>query len=215
MGLDAATIRFETADGVALEGDVAVPERPRAAAVVCHPHPRYGGDRHHPIVASLHEALPAIGVASLRFDVRPDADRGDGARLDTEAALREVVRRADGAPAVVLGYSFGARTALDLVGSAPGDDGVGDRSPVAAIAIAPPLGHGDPPGAPTAPTLLIVAGHDRFAPLDVVRPIVDGWARAEVRVLGTADHFLAGHVGAVTSASVEWLAAVLDGRAGR
>src|SRR6187200_1474810 len=44
-----------------------------AAAVVLHPHPSMGGDRHHPLVVSLAEALAAAGVAALRVDLHdPD-----------------------------------------------------------------------------------------------------------------------------------------------
>ncbi|MBA3728782.1 MAG: hypothetical protein H0W94_06230 [Actinobacteria bacterium] len=43
-------IRFETADGVALEGDLRLPEEPPAAvAVLCHAHPRHGGSKDHPL----------------------------------------------------------------------------------------------------------------------------------------------------------------------
>src|SRR5688500_12428800 len=37
-----------------------------AVAIVLHPHPAMGGDRHHPLVLALADALSTAGVATLR-----------------------------------------------------------------------------------------------------------------------------------------------------
>ena len=45
--------RFVSGDGTILEADVLTPETPVANAVVCHPHPLYGGSRNDGVVAAL------------------------------------------------------------------------------------------------------------------------------------------------------------------
>ena len=52
-----------------LEADLAAPEgAPRAGAVLCHPHPQYGGDMENPVVVAAGRALVSAGVAALRFN---------------------------------------------------------------------------------------------------------------------------------------------------
>ncbi|MEZ5167207.1 MAG: hypothetical protein R2695_12245 [Acidimicrobiales bacterium] len=52
-------VRFASADGTDLVGDLLLPEDPSADAVVCHPHPLYGGTRHDAVVGALCRALTA------------------------------------------------------------------------------------------------------------------------------------------------------------
>ena len=80
-------VEFETSDGIELVGDLAVPARPIAAAIVCHPHPQYGGNRFNNVVSAVFAALPESGIATLRFDFRQTFDHGVGERLDAVAAL--------------------------------------------------------------------------------------------------------------------------------
>ena len=55
-----------------LEGLLAKPDASRAAraAVVCHPHPLYGGSMHNNVVEAVLEALWKLGFATLRFNFR-------------------------------------------------------------------------------------------------------------------------------------------------
>ena len=48
--------------------DLSEAETPWAYAVLLHPHPDMGGDRHNNVVSALYEALPPEGVTALRFD---------------------------------------------------------------------------------------------------------------------------------------------------
>ena len=63
---------IHTSDGVALEAEFAAPtDAPtRAAMVLCHPHPQYGGTMRSIVISALFEALPRAGVACLRFNFR-------------------------------------------------------------------------------------------------------------------------------------------------
>ena len=85
------TISFDTSDAVQLTGEISVPEHVRGAAVVCHPHPQYGGNRHNPVVQTLFDALPAIGVAVLRIDFRAEFGGGQLEVLDVEAPIDTLV----------------------------------------------------------------------------------------------------------------------------
>src|SRR4249920_2924477 len=73
-------------------------ERPRFAAVVCHPHPLFGGTMHNKVVYQAAKALDAHHGVVLRFNFRGTGlsegahDRGQGERGDVRAAL-DFVRR--------------------------------------------------------------------------------------------------------------------------
>ena len=103
-----------------LEGELRRPDGPaRGSAVICHPHPKHGGSKDHPILWALRNELAgARGLATLIFNFRgvmgSEGTYGGGhdETLDARAAIdhvREVV--ADG-PTVLCGWSFGANVAL-------------------------------------------------------------------------------------------------------
>ena len=116
------SLMLATSDGCSLDGDLSVPDGPvRAAAVICHPHPLYGGDRHNNVVDALFRALPPVGVAALRFDFR-GVGRSTGKHglgvdegLDLVAALDELSSRWPALPLIAAGYSFGSMVALGAV----------------------------------------------------------------------------------------------------
>ena len=87
---------LRTSDGVHLEAELAVPDEAWAVAVLTHPHPRYGGDMHALVTGVLFEALPAAGVAALRFNFRgtgrSGGTHGGGGpeRADVVAAVEAV-----------------------------------------------------------------------------------------------------------------------------
>src|SRR5262249_52959425 len=67
--------------------------RPSLAAVVCHPHPLYGGTMHNKVVYQAAKSLDALGLPVLRFNFRGAGlsagkhDRGIGEQEDVRAAL--------------------------------------------------------------------------------------------------------------------------------
>src|SRR5258706_6203119 len=67
------SIRFR-AGAWSLEGRLAAPPAAKRAAVVCHPHPQYGGDMDNPVVVATTHALAARGIAALRFNFRGVGD---------------------------------------------------------------------------------------------------------------------------------------------
>src|SRR6185295_8845408 len=104
------------AGDVRLEGRLAVPAGATRGAVVCHPHPQYGGTMDNNVVVAVTDALRAAGLATLRFNFRgvgsSEGRHGGGAAEvgDAHAALAHL--RAAGIEDVALvGYSFGAAVA--------------------------------------------------------------------------------------------------------
>jgi alpha/beta superfamily hydrolase len=190
------TVPITTLDGLLLEGDLAVPPGAKAHAVLCHPHPLHGGDRHNGVIEALFGALPGAGVNTLRFDFRGvndsegTHDEGDGERLDVAAALELLVSFDPDLPAWLVGYSFGSLVALDVVH--PQVHGW--------VAIAPPLTMARTSrlaGSDHRPKRVIVARHDQFCPPEIVDPVTATWSNTVSQVVESADHFLAGRTAAV------------------
>jgi len=207
MASDSRAIRFATADGFELEGDVHVPEGATVGVVIAHPHPQFGGNRHNNVVGSLFEALAAAGVAVLRFDFRGVGrsegtfDEGVGERTDVVAALDALAGASTDGPQSALalaGYSFGADTCLS----------VDDARPVSFLAVAPPLQIG---GAETfsarsdeRPVRIIAGTNDQFRPADAAALVVQAWPNTSVTKVAGADHFFANHTDEVARLATQW-----------
>jgi alpha/beta superfamily hydrolase len=199
-------VTFDSAGGAVLAGEVSRPATAaRAWAVLCHPHPQYGGTMQSIVVSALFGALPDHGIACLRFDFRGAGgsggsfDGGRGERDDVRAALAVAVEEAGAAPVVLVGWSFGADMALSV------------REPSAAgwVAIASPLRFSDaidPTGEDPRPKHFLLAEHDEFQDPSAVRARVAGWRNTHVDVIAGASHFFVGrtdHVIAATRDAIE------------
>jgi len=89
-------------------------------ALVCHPHPLYGGTLHNKVTHRVAATLFARDTAVLRFNFRGVGksegvhDRGVGELEDARVALDWLRRRHAGASAWAAGFSFGAWVASRL-----------------------------------------------------------------------------------------------------
>ncbi|HYM05375.1 MAG TPA: alpha/beta fold hydrolase [Terriglobales bacterium] len=89
----------------------------RYAAVVCHPHPLFGGTLHNKVVFHAMKALNGFGFPVLRFNFRGaglsqgEHDHGNGELDDVRAALNWVDQEFH-LPLVFAGFSFGAAVGL-------------------------------------------------------------------------------------------------------
>lgn len=87
------------------------------AALVCHPHPLYGGTLHNKVVFHAMKALNALGLPTLRFNFRGaglshgEHDHGNGEIEDVRTAL-DWLDHEFHVPIVFAGFSFGAATGL-------------------------------------------------------------------------------------------------------
>lgn len=199
-------LALRTADGLGLQAELATPEGPtRAVAVLTHPHPLHGGTMHAPVVGALFQALPAVGVACLRFNFRgvqgSQGRHGYGReeRADVLAAIEEAAGRFPDVPLVLAGWSFGADVAL----------AVGDERVAGWLAVAPPLRTLPPEelvaGGSDRPTTLVVPAHDQFCPPDDARARTATWRATTVDVVPMADHFLAAGLGHVVAAATAFV----------
>jgi hypothetical protein len=195
------TIAFASSDGLKLEGRLALPDgAARGGAVVCHPHPQYGGSMSSRLVPAIQRALVDAGWAALRFNFRGTGrsegsfDGGVGEVADVFGAF-EVVRQAQDGPIAAVGWSFGALVALNAVARAGNVSSFAGVAPPARRALTgqmelPPVADLD---GWHARALIVCGGND-----PICRP-KDGEALAaqlpppaQVRVIEGADHFFTG-----------------------
>jgi len=133
---------FIPCEGILLEGLLSVQEASsfRGGAIFCHPHPQYGGDMGHPVLATSVEAASQEGFSTLRFNFR-GVGESQGSYGEGVAEKKDVKAVADyfypklkdsNPPLILVGYSFGAWVGLVFA--------VEDERFAGIAAIAPPLG---------------------------------------------------------------------------
>lgn len=181
---------------------------PRAVAVVCHPHPLYGGSLDNKVTFTLARAAVEAGAETLRFNFRGVGrsegthDAGRGELEDLHAAERWLSVRRPGLPLWRLGFSFGA--AMVLRASL-------DSDCAALVTVAPPAErfaeYGLAAAAPNAGRWLLVQGDAD----EVVDPrAVSDWAGRlspgpELAVLEGAGHFFHGRLTELRQKVLEFL----------
>ena len=111
-------ITFPCGD-LTLEGLLTLTEGEAAgAAVVCHPHPLYGGSMYNNVVEAVLDALWQRQFATLRFNFRGVGDSegeyggGQGELDDARAAVAFLAGKAAVRSVMLAGYSFGASVSL-------------------------------------------------------------------------------------------------------
>jgi alpha/beta superfamily hydrolase len=172
-------------------------------AVICHPHPSFGGTMDNKVVTTLARALQESGMPTVRFNFRGVGasagafDEGRGETLDAEAVVAWASARWPGSGLVLAGFSFGAYVAWRLAQSHP---------PTRLITVAPPVGRFDFSGAvvPACPWLIVQGDAD-----DVVDPQrVIAWARTlapqpDLIVMPGVGHFFHGRLGELRGAVID------------
>jgi alpha/beta superfamily hydrolase len=188
-----------------LEALIDLPARmPRAAAVLAHPHPEYGGTMRARVVHEVARTLTHVGVAVVRFNYRgvgvsAGAFSGGPAEAeDLRSALDVLDLRFPDTPLWAIGYSFGAWLAMTA--------GAADPRVEVLVGIAPPVEHYDFSSllASTKPKFFIAGERDEVAPLKAVQRF---YARMpeprELVVIDGADHAFDGKAGEVGDAVVD------------
>jgi alpha/beta superfamily hydrolase len=197
-------VALVTDDGETLDGELATAGSEIARAVLCHPHPQYGGSMRSLVTSELFQALPGHGTTCLRFDFRgvgastgSFAD-GIGERHDVRAALRAALDPTGRVPTFLVGWSFGADLALS----------VRDDSHAGWCAIALPLRWLDDPdatGVDPRPKLVLLAEHDEFRPASEVERVTSRWTATRTEIVGGASHFFVGRTARLVAAVAEWI----------
>jgi alpha/beta superfamily hydrolase len=211
--MTAEHVRFPSADGLLLEGRLAVPEEPRGIVVLCHPHPVYGGSMSSRLIPALGRAFVAVGWAALRFNFRGVGasegrfDGGVGEARDVAGALARA-RDAVPGPVAVVGWSFGALVGMNAAAA--------DGRVTACVAVAPPCRPAfaerldvpalERPDRLPARSLLVAGTADPFCRPEDLAALAARIPGAEVRLVDGADHFFDAHVHELSAAVVGFVA---------
>jgi len=198
---------FFNAGDLRLEGmfSRAVSSERHPTAVICHPHPAYGGTMENNVVVAVARALHQTGHSTLRFNFRgvgKSEGRSTGGTVEVEdvrAAITFVQEKsgADGIPIVLAGYSFGSWVAANAL--------AGDSSVSHVILVAPPTSMFDfsslaEDNAERA-RHFIVGERDQFCDRAALQELFDRLPEPKtLRTIPRADHFLFGREQALSDA---------------
>jgi uncharacterized protein len=179
---------------------------PPLAAVVCHPHPLFGGTMHNKVVYQTAKSLDALGVAVLRFNFRGAGlsegthDRGRGEEGDVQAALDFLVGEFPGVPLLLAGFSFGCWVGLRV--------GCADERVTDLIGLGAPVNDSDFSYLQNCakPKLFVHGSLDRYGHSKTLEQFVARWpGDNHLVVVNDADHFFAGKLDQVDAAISIWL----------
>jgi alpha/beta superfamily hydrolase len=179
-------------------------ENSTCAAVVCHPHPLFGGTLHNKVVFHTMKALNGFGFPVLRFNFRGaglsfgEHDHGNGEVEDVRTAL-DWLDAEFHLPLLFAGFSFGAAVGLRAACSdarVRALIGVGVPAiPVAADKEAPRTYAFDFLGGCGRPKLFVSGARDQFGPPAKLEALVASAAEPKKLVLiEGADHFFEGRL---------------------
>ncbi|MEO6745897.1 MAG: alpha/beta fold hydrolase [Caldimonas sp.] len=179
---------------------------PRGLAVVCHPHPQFGGTMDNKVVQTLARALLQLGWRSVRFNFRGIGastgtwDEGRGEVDDALAVVSAFRTEAAGSPTPLLlaGFSFGGYVAAETASRLP--DG---EKPERLVLVGPSTQKQQVPPVP-ADTVVIHGETDDVVPLSATLD----WARPQsipVIVFPGVGHFFHGQLGLLKSVVIRQL----------
>jgi alpha/beta superfamily hydrolase len=185
------------------------------AAVVCHPHPLFGGTLHNKVVFHTMKALNGFGFPVLRFNFRGtglsqgEHDQGNGEVDDVRAAL-DWLDAEYHLPMLFSGFSFGAA--------------VGLRAACADSRVRAVIGVGTPVGPVAAdsevprtytfeflqgclkPKLFVSGARDQFGPRGKLEALVASAPEPKKLVMiEGADHFFEGRLRELREAIETWV----------
>jgi uncharacterized protein len=180
---------------------------PSFAALVCHPHPLFGGTMHNKVIYQTAKSLSALGLPVLRFNFRGAGrsagthDRGRGERGDVSAGLDFLAAEFPGVPLLLAGFSFGSWVGLRV--------GCEDARVTQLIGLGAPVNDSDFSylSECAKPKLFVQGGNDQFGSLEKLTALVaslPGGNRV-VEVPGV-NHFFAGKLDELDHAITSWLA---------
>ena len=185
------------------------------AAVVCHPHPLYGGTLHNKVVFHTMKALNSFGFPVLRFNFRGtglsegEHSNGIGEVEDVRAAL-DWLEQEFTLPVVFAGFSFGAAVGLR---AAFADDRV--RALIAlglpAVEVEGRVYDFEFLRACNKPKLFVSGSRDQFGPAGKLEALVQTFADPKKLVrIEAGDHFFEGRLRELRVAIEEWTRGTLE-----
>lgn len=175
-------------------------------AVVCHPHPLFGGTMHNKVVYRIAKAFHSAGFAVLRFNFRGtghsqgEHDQGRGEQDDLRAAIKFMEERYSNSEAWLAGFSFGSAVMLRAA--------CGDPSIRAIIAAGVPVSKSGLTDVISCdkPKLFIQGELDEFGrPEDLVRFVGKLSEPKTLKIIEGADHFFEGHLAELEKAVSDFI----------
>ena len=187
--------------------------RPPLAAVVCHPHPLFGGTMHNKVVYQTAKTIHRLALPVVRFNFRGVGlsegthDKGVGEEQDVVALLDFLAAEYPGVPLILAGFSFDSWVGLRA--------GCGDPRVTELLGLGLPVGDLDSRSFSylercDKPKLLVSGEFDRFGPPNKLRTIVERFSpqvqeNTKVAIVSGADHFFTGHLPELDHTIAEWL----------
>jgi alpha/beta superfamily hydrolase len=179
-------------------------------ALVCHPHPVYGGTMHNKVVFHAMKALNGFGFPVLRFNFRGfglsegEHAHGEGEAEDVRAAI-EWLDREFHLPLIFAGFSFGAAVGLRV---ACPDDRV-----KIVIGLGLPLTPVDERSyefdflhSCEKPKLFVSGSRDQFAARAKLEQVVSSLPHPKkLVIIESADHFFEGRLREMREAIEAWV----------
>jgi alpha/beta superfamily hydrolase len=181
-------------------------------AVVAHPHPKFGGTMHNPVVFHADRELNRAGCTTLRFNFRSVGesaglhDEGAGEVDDLGAAATWLRGLARDRPLLLVGYSFGAWCALRHAAK--------NRHVAAVVALGLPLEiYGSEAFETLGRPLAVVQGsRDALGDPVAIAPLLERLSPAcRLHVIEGADHLFRGRAREAGAAAAAAAIALLDG----
>ena len=183
--------------------------RPAIAAVVCHPHPLFGGTMHNKVVYQTAKSLDVLGIPVLQYNFRGaglsagEHDRGVGEQGDVRAALDFLGTQFPGVPLLLAGFSFGAWVGLR----------VGCEHPRVShlIGLGIPVNRSDFSflNQSNKPKLFVHGSEDEYGAIGKVKLLVSSLpGENHLVVVEGADHFFAGKLNELDAGIRNWLSEV-------
>jgi len=192
------------------------------AAIVCHPHPLYGGTLHNKVVFHAMKALNSFGFPVLRFNFRgtglSEGEHAGGVgEVDDVRAALDWLEREFTLPVIFAGFSFGAAVGLR---AAYADPRVAALIALGLPAVPVPSDSGEPRVYDfdflrecAKPKLFVSGSRDQFAPAGKLEALVDTFAEPKKLVrIEAGDHFFEGRLKEMRVAIEEWVSKIVPAR---
>ena len=188
-------------------------EHPTHAALVCHPHPLFGGTMHNKVVYHAAKALNGFGFPVLRFNFRGaglsqgEHDQGRAEKDDVSAALQWLESEFC-LPIIFAGFSFGAAVGMPVC--------CAEKNVAALVSLGTPV-QADARtyrynylASCNQPKLFVSGAADPYGPQDELRKIVSAAAEPKKLILiEGAGHFFEGKLSEMQAAITGWLRSTL------
>ncbi|MFC4310989.1 alpha/beta hydrolase [Steroidobacter flavus] len=178
---------------------------PESVAVICHPHPQYGGTMTNKVVYSIARAFNEAGAPSVRFNYRGVGastggyDEGNGETDDALAVLDWAAQRWPGARLMLGGFSFGGAVAIRAAAA---------RDVARLVTVAPAIRRVpvDERSLPQCPWLIVQGDRDELVdPNDIQQWVQSLPESPRLAMLSGVEHFFHGRLNELRQVTVQWL----------